>query len=254
MENFLAKLSLYDFLTTILLGGCLYVPLIALDVIPCPCDWCNCCGGCCHPGCCHPGCCHPGCVLIVGICYLTGLICHKFGEVLDWSNCINKKKLSVCPFLMAVRSLVCRNQLSIIRRAKKRVGVSLGSNANLMSGYLSTYYSAMCDNKLGNIPKIEAHSAFAKDLCLILVILDIILLIAKSLEGSWCLVLLVFFLSILAFSVLCCIRYNSEFKIHTLIWEYKKYNQTKVTDSTRQCRSVKLNCRVNNINHANSSE
>ncbi len=187
MENFLAKLSLYDFLTTILLGGCLYVPLIALDVIPCPCDWCNCCGGCCHPGRCNLG-----CVLIVGICYLTGLICHKFGEVLDWSNCINKKKLSVCPFLMAVRSLVCRNQLSIIRRAKKRVGVSLGSNANLMSGYLSTYYSAMCDNKLGNIPKIEAHSAFAKDLCLILAILDIILLIAKSLEGSWCLVLLVF--------------------------------------------------------------
>ncbi len=157
-------------------------------------------------------------MFVVGICYLMGLICHKTGEALDWSKCINKKKSSTCPIIMVFRSLVCRNQLSIINRARKLVCVSFDGKVDLMTEYLATYYSAMRDNKLGNIPKIEAHSAFAKDLCLVFIVVGFTLLFSECIMG----------IVILGVSLLLCIiRYNSELKIHILVWEYKKYDLTK---------------------------
>ena len=202
MNEFLSKLSLYDFLTTVLLGGCLYVPLSACaqfellfadDM-----------------------------VITIGFCYLAGLLSHKISESLDWSSYWNKKNCLKAPLRMAIVSLICRNQRSIIARARRLVGYS-SSDDDIMSEYLSIYYDAMKRNCLGNITKIEAHSAFVKDLSLVILPVFVIVIICdKNIAGcfSWiCLIVSVLIIE----AVLCVIRYNSELKIHKLVWEYKKY-------------------------------
>ena len=209
MNNFLSKLSLYDFLTTILLGGCLYVPFVCDKFQQ------------------MPGLMQNDAVTI-GLCYLLGLIIHKFAESFDFSHRINscgKGKKRIC---MALASPICRNQKALIKRAKDLVGYT--SDREIMEEYLQTYYAVMDGNKLGNIPKVEAHSALVRDL--VFIVFPVVFMVSSKLSlfcgcccHKCCNWVAIIFVSLILYMVLLSIRYNCELKIHALIWEQKKYGK-----------------------------
>lgn len=85
----------------------------------------------------------------------------------------------------------------------------------------------MDKKKLNNIPTLEAHSAFLKDMIFVFIILLIKYICCSSsivltgcIKKEWVAVLILFLLLILLVGA----RYNTEYKIHRLVWEGKKYN------------------------------
>lgn len=206
MGDFLSRLTIYDYLTTILLGGCLYLPLKYYGVIEAG-FFCN------------------SIIVEVAAIYLIGLLLNKLWEAIDFSSCINKRKDTKCTIRMAVLSLFCRNQKSLISRAADDVGMSHMND--IETKYLEAYYNAAGRNELGNIPKIEAHSALAKDLFFTLFFVFSVILCFEYKRivscGSIIFIVLLIASLIVLLTALCAIRYNSELKIHRLVWENKKY-------------------------------
>ena len=200
MNQFLSKLSLYDFLTTIMLGGCLYYGcringwfdgiLIQPDVI------------------------------VIGICYIVGFLTHKFVEIIDLSfinKCAGRNV-----FLSIVLSPLCRNQLSIIRSAMECE--ELNSDANhIKERYYKAYYNLMIEGKLYNIPNIEAHSAFIKDLIFVFPVIAFSIAYYYCTTDSYVDVALIIIFSIIIEVLLFVTRYITEKKIHTLVWETNKF-------------------------------
>jgi len=199
MNQFLSKISLYDFLTTILLGGCLYYScrlngwfdgiLIQPDVV------------------------------VIGICYIVGLLTHKFIEIFDFSSIINKCAVRKV-FFSVILSPICRNQLSIIRMAMEDDGLNFNAK-QILENYYKAYYKLMMGGSLYNIPQIEAHSAFIRDLIFVFPLIAISIAVFYKRSGSMVAWIIIF--AIIIELLLFVARYCTEKKIHTLVWEIEKY-------------------------------
>lgn len=209
MENFFSKISLYDFLTTVLFGACLsfvFDGCTWLESFDSENFWVN-----------------------ALSCYLVGLVAHKMVELVDFSRCNCCRKEDKCKFLSIILSSICRNQVSMINDARKEVGVEVKEedSAVIMTEYYQTYYNLMDKKKLYNIPTLEAHSAFLKDMIFVFIILIIKFIFCSSsivligcVKKEW----VAFLILLLLLILLVGARYNTEYKIHRLVWEGKKYN------------------------------
>lgn len=165
-------------------------------------------------------------VVAIGLCYVLGMIIHKGAESFDFSHCINSCKKDRTRICMALASPICRNQKALIKRAKDLVGYT--SDREIMEEYLQAYYDIMGENKLGNIPKIEAQSAFVRDL--LFIVFPVAFMVCSKFSlfsgccchkcSNWFVIILIF---LFLYVVLVSVRYNCELKIHMLIWEQKKY-------------------------------
>lgn len=210
MEKLFEKLSLYDLLTSVFTGSILVWSLLVINdhILQCCCQ-------CCHI--CH----NRANVSIIDIknnisqfmflSYFCGLLWHRLieGFVCD------RFHDSSCPFFT---SPFCRNQLALIKKQFNKLVTlySIERNAedeNILKEYNNSYYRLMNEDKLGNVPTLEASSALAKDLIFALPLFST----ALCFNGSCiCRIILT---SLLIEIVLFAIRYSCESKIHYLIWE-----------------------------------
>lgn len=200
MNKFLAKLSLYDFLTTILLGGCVYYLFSATGLF-------------------DEILCQPPAVK-VGIYYVMGLLTHKIVEALDFASKINNNA-NRSSFGSALLSPLCRNQLSIIKSSMLDVGIRpIPFDEEINDIYFKTYYGLLRKNALYNVPRMEAHSAFIKDMIYVFPFLVFSVVYQYS---CCCIRVEIWLFSIIIEAGLVAARYNTEYKIHHLIWEGYKY-------------------------------
>jgi len=139
------------------------------------------------------------------VCFVVGLIYHHTIE-----------RLFVC----------CRNNPYLIRKCYHSVRRQLGkrpARSDEMTEYFASYYRLMQNGSLGNIPILEAHVAFIRNL-LPIVMFYIVLICCdcpkmqavKELFGNACcftvcLTVAVPFLVIYGYRIQC--------KIHSLVWE-----------------------------------
>lgn len=140
------------------------------------------------------------------ICFVVGLIYHHAMECL-FACCRN----NLC--------LIRKSYLSIRRQLGKRPAPSDG-----MPDYLASYYRLMQNGALGNIPILEAHVAFIRNL-LPIVVLYIVMICcgcpvvraaAEHLFGNAC-GFAVCLTAALPLLVVC--GYRIQCKIHFLVWE-----------------------------------
>ncbi|MGM9791442.1 MAG: hypothetical protein ACI3Y4_03445 [Candidatus Cryptobacteroides sp.] len=164
MEKFFQKITLYDFLTAVLFGGCLYYVFEG-------CNWLHSIN-------------NSNFWVSIFSCYVVGLVVHKMVESVDFSKnkCFQDK--DKCKFCSFVCSPICRNQVSMIEEARKEVGIE--ECKDIMSEYYKTYYELADRNKLSNIPTLEAHSAFLKDLMLVFIIMIFKLVCCSSITMLEC--------------------------------------------------------------------
>lgn len=222
MKDFFSKLSLYDFLTTILLGGyCFKIVCywdISFPVIYSSCEICsNLVNG------------ADGCILLFTF-YVLGLIIHKLVECFDYNWYLGR----ICPKAPAFDNIILRTIGSIFlpivsRHPKVILSISRRSLLEMISekdrnllrdknendekyivyDYYKAYDYLSRNNKLGNVPRIEAHSALIKDL-----FYASILLFWTPLK----------FWAFLVLLVMMIIRCRCEFKIIELVWEGYYYD------------------------------
>lgn len=243
MKDFLSKLSLYDFLTTILLG-CYALFLIGVigDVIKGNsiyeylCNYSSLLKGGLIVG--SSGDCNLRFWLLLFIAYLLGLTIHKTVELFTFYNvgimikvvdeffgymeknrCICKLYGVLCLVFIYVRSmfslLFTKNFGLLIYYARKRVErfipkslinlIPVVNNGNLIFRYYKAYYYLEKKGKLGNIPTLEAHSALFKDLFYVS-----IMLFWTPVCKFW---------AVLSLMALMIARLCSERKIYELVWE-----------------------------------
>ena len=247
MKDFFSKLSLYDFLTTVLLGG--FVHFILL--LP------------------HSNL-FSGCILdyihnyiqsINDICiirsssssdnyfwvlillyYFIGLIIHRTVEWVDCSFLVKNNKRGI--IISSLLSVVCRNTRSIIRYSLEKTLEENPNNTNntlmntygdsdMMYHYNEAYYKLLYSERLNNIPKVEAISAFAKDLLFVISIISI----CRLRNGFfYCGNLLILILIIV---LLIIIRYNCERIISRLVWEGFFYGCSYI------CNNGNTSCSIN---------
>ena len=209
MEKLFEKLSLYDLLTSVFTGSILVWSLLVIND-----HMLQCCSQCCQIS--H------SCTYIyiiakhyigqfIFISYFCGLLWHRLIE----GFVCNRFQDSYCHFFT---SPFCRNQLSLIKKQYnkliKRFNIDrIIDNENMLEEYHNSYYRLIKDNKLGNVPTLEASSALVKDLIFVLPLFSI----ALCLNGNC--VCRIIILSLLFEAVLFAIRYSCESKIHYLIWE-----------------------------------
>lgn len=197
MNSFLSKFSLYDFLTTILLGGCLFFSLringwgyLLFN--------------------------HLSDIGIAAVCYILGLFVHKSIECID----VRFKKMSYCKIAAACHSPLCRNQPMMIKDAMIANDIFY-HDSQIMDEYYFCYYWLMFNGKLNNIPRLEAQSAFIRDMVFILLPMgaSIVCLYWGNKCDCWIIAISFLFIEF----CLVAVRYNTEKKIHNLVWETYKY-------------------------------
>lgn len=207
MEKLFEKLSLYDLLTSVFTGSILVWSLLVIND-----HILQCCSQCCQIS--H------SCTYIyiiakhyigqfIFISYFCGLLWHRLIEFIFSNDCKS------CPY---ITSPFCRNQLSLIKKQYnkliKRFNIDrIIDNENMLEEYHNSYYRLIKDNKLGNVPTLEASSALVKDLIFVLPLFSTAL---YFIGNCTCRIILI---SLLIEIALFAIRYSCESKIHYLIWE-----------------------------------
>jgi len=182
--------------------------------------------------------------LLIVWCYLLGLITHKVVESLtlpihiktedNSKKCHEKKEKNrscikefLCFLIDVIVSPFWRNKPSIIKRSREYAKTIYPdaffylkcwlhkdlSNKQILEEYYNAYYTLQKADKLGNIPKVEAHSAFLKDFIFVWTLL---LIGFCANRGNTIGMLIV---RIVIEMLLLWARYYCEFKIHYLIWE-----------------------------------
>ena len=208
MEKLFDKLSLYDVLTSLFTGSILVWSLFIIDG-----HISQCCCQCCQI---RPTRANVSIIDIknninqfIFLSYFCGLLWHRLIEGIFSCDC------KACSFLL---SPFCRNQSSLIRSQFGKfakiynIKINVGDD-EILKKYYNSYYRLMNEDKLGNVPKLEASSALAKDLIFVLLLFSTVL----CLNGKCtCHIVIV---SLLIEVALFAIRYSCEAKIHYLIWE-----------------------------------
>lgn len=238
MKEFFSKLSLYDFLTTVLLGSYFfflngirteiitgetfyeylhnYSLLIENGSTVINCNSSNVCVW-----------------LFVLNAFLLGLIIHKSVELITFFNFVKnvkdvdefieykKEKKCICKlcsalwiYLISIFSLLVANNIGVlIYYARYKVIDNIPDEhkslisfkkEKLLFHYYKAYYYLQRQNKLENVPTLEAHSALLKDLFFVS-----ILLFWTPFKR----------LAVLLIFVLLIIRCYCECKIYALVWE-----------------------------------
>lgn len=234
MKEFFSKLSLYDFLTTILLGGFVHFMLLLprsdlyygclLDYIHNYVQSVN-----------------DICIVRSGpsssinytwvlmLCYyFMGLLIHRVVEWVDLSFATKNKQRG--KFLSSLLSVVCRNTKSIIRYSLEKTLednpnktlINMYGGNDMMFHYNEAYYKLYYSERLNNIPKIEAISAFSKDLLIVFLFLSLRFF---TMQFYWKNLLIM----IIVMSVFVVIRYNCERIISRLVWEGFFYGSLRVS-------------------------
>lgn len=140
------------------------------------------------------------------VCFVAGLIYHHAME-----------RLFVC----------CRNNPCLIRKCYLSVRRQLGKRPAKSDGtadYLASYYRLMRNGALGNIPILEAHVAFIRNLLPIVVLYVVMICCgcpavgtaAERLFGNAC-GFAVCLTAAVPLLVVC--GYRIQCKIHRLVWE-----------------------------------
>lgn len=208
MEKLFEKLSLYDVLTSLFTGAILVWSLLVINdhILQCCCQCCQIC---------H----NRANVSIIDIKNdISQFIFISYFCGLLWQRLIEGVFNADCKVSSYIASPFCRNQSSLIKKQFRKF-VELYSiernveDDNILKEYYNSYYRLMNEDKLGNVPTLEASSALAKDLIFALPLFST----ALCFNGNCtCRIILI---SLLIEIALFAIRYSCESKIHYLIWE-----------------------------------
>ena len=140
-------------------------------------------------------------ILLYVLSYLVGMVYHK----------------AIYPLF--------GNMQCMVMRAKNKVEKDVDDEfcQDSMKDYYKGYYNLMQKNCLGNIPVLEAHAAFCKDVFFLLIIVIVEILSGYwrfGISGNAC------FLPVLL-TVICIalpvVWYVTQMKIHYLVWEGAYY-------------------------------
>lgn len=215
MKNLLPKFSLYDFLTTIVLGGVIFC---GIYINP----W--------HPDLFKGHIClfKVNTWVIAWACYVLGIWLHKVAECIDASLCVSPsgEVHPTCKLWEMVESFLCRNHPATILRAQKDVSSIWLENPlekiPVRKDLLKMYYTAYYDNikNCPNVGKLEAHSALLKD-----ILVSSIIFLPWLIDENCCCLWIIFSLFVIFTS---WARYYCEYKISYSIWERDAYEKRRV--------------------------
>lgn len=216
MEHIFSKFSLYDFITTVVVGGIVYYGIYINGWLQTLCldgyiynttyYW-----------------------VVVWACYILGLVLHKIVESFDLSGCLNmyNKPHELCCFQRFFMSMFKRNYPPIIFRSRNHNSKIWGIKDNpfsvgdLLREYYIAYFKSI--EKCANVGKLEAHSAFLRD-----VFFAFLIFIPKlkdyhncCLWGTYAILLIFIWLA----------RYRCEYKISYLIWERYAYDTQSIKNN-----------------------
>ncbi len=208
MGNVLSKLSLYDILTTVLIGYIFCISVkhgLLSNVFP------------------------PELLTVVAtiprkiaVAFIVGLVFHKIVE------CYTQKSYTKCSSrcFLKLTSLFTRNNFQIIKAVQEELGKDIpqaGNRITVLKDYYDAYYELWTKDKLGVVTTIEAYSAFIKDLFFAIVVANILM----SAKLGWILSLSSLIVVIVVFSIA---RYQCERKIYRLVLEGYYYENKNNQD------------------------
>ncbi|MDE5703752.1 MAG: hypothetical protein K2H70_02895 [Bacteroidales bacterium] len=193
-------------------------------------------------------------VLFGILCYIIGLVYHKMLDVLlgpwnflkkqwwvdldkavqdrlrDWNLCNRIKTwwVTLKAFLQGNKDCL-RNNPNLIAKAYAKVQAENSERLTRESSendYYTAYYRLMKNNCLGNIPVLEAHVAFIRNIVPILIVYLVTICfcsdsklcqMVNNLFGEHCHCVWILWLALIM--LLICIRFWIQNKIHELVWE-----------------------------------
>ena len=175
--------------------------------------------------------------VVVWACYVLGLLLHKISESFDFSGCLNmdKKPRQLCCFKRFFMSMFKRNYPPIIFRSRNRnskiwrIKDDYSSVGDLLRDYYTAYFKSI--EKCANVSKLEAHSAFLRD-----VFFASLIFVPKLLKNGGCCLWLLY---VMFLFFLWLARYRCEYKISYLIWERYSYDtQNKTNQNTQNNKKI----------------
>lgn len=183
------KLTLYDFMTMLIIGALIVAPFSTVDGFVCT-------------------------MVFLIISYVIGLCYHK---ILDWLQSLLKLRNNECMIRKAFE-VVCKEFPS---------ASSLSNDINaIKESYYREYYRLMLKGCLANIPVLEAHVAFIRNLIPVIIWYIVSLAcdcckVSEMIAGIFgnnarCTTVIVLIVILVMLPLLWCCTQK---KIHRLVWE-----------------------------------